>query len=130
MKTTAVAVAIVFLLSPVSDAQSEQGSLCVAPISVERPTTFAPGLHCSGSLSLKIDTQKAIPWPQTASLRIEQLDLAQRHRVTVLCDGKPQQSFAFRFSGSKTEELSLFINSFYQTVQLWEPRQSPWCKCK
>jgi len=130
LKRTVLAVSIVFLLSPVSDAQTLEGTVCVAPVPVEPPTTSAPGLGCSGNLSLKIDDQKGVPWPHRESMQIEHLDLAQRHRVTVLCDGKPQQSFRFRFSEFKTKELCLFINDFYQTVQLWEPRQSPWCKCR
>ena len=43
----------------------------------------------------------------------------------VLCNGKPQQSFRFRFSEFKTKELCLFINDLYQTAQLWEARKSP-----
>jgi len=130
LRSTAFAVSIAFLLIPVSDAQTVQGSVCVAPVPVEPPTTAAPGQGCSGNLSLKIDAQRGVPWPHKESLKIEHLDLDQRHRVTVLCDGKPLQSFRFSFSEFKTKELCLFINDFYQTVQLWESRQSPWCKCK
>jgi hypothetical protein len=130
LKTTVLALSLGFLLSPVSDAQIVQGSVCVAPVPVESPTTSAPGLECSGNLSLKIDGRKGVPWPHKESLHIEHLDLAQPHRVTVLCDGKPQQSFRFRFSEFKTKALCLFINDLYQTVQLWEARQSPWCKCR
>jgi hypothetical protein len=129
IKTTALAVSIVFLLSPVSRAQKVQGSICVAP--VLPPIMSAPGLDCqSGNLSFRLDAQKGVPWPHRESRKIEHLDLDQRHRVTVLCDGKPQQSFRFRFSEFRTKELCLFINDLYQTVQLWEPRLSPWCKCK
>jgi hypothetical protein len=48
----------------------------------------------------------------------------------VLCDGKPQQSFRFRFSTFKSNRLCLFINDLYQTVQLWKLKESPWCKFK
>lgn len=130
MKGTVLAASVAVLLSGVCDAHTEEGSICVAPIPVGPPTTSAPGLACDGTLSLKIDSQKDVPWPHGESLKIEHLDLAQRHRVTVLCDGRPQQSFWFRFSEFKTKELCLFINDLYKTVQLWEPRQAPWCKCK
>ena len=130
MKTTVLAVLLAVLWSPVSDAQTVQGSICVAPVPVERPTTAAPGQWCPGKLSIRIASQKPVPWPHKESLKIEHLDLAERHQVTVLCDGKPHQSFRFSFSEFDTREVCLFINDFYQTVQLWEPRQSPWCKCK
>ncbi len=84
----------------------------------------------SGNLSLKIDARKSVSWPHDESLQIEPLDLAPSHLVTVLCDGKPLQSFRFMFSEYTTRELCLFINDFYQTVQLWERAKSPWCKCK
>jgi hypothetical protein len=130
LKTIVLAVSMVFLLSRVSDAQTVEGTVCVAPIPVEPPSFSAPGLMCYGNRSLKIDDTKAVPWPHKASLQIAHLDLAQRHQVTVLCDGKPQQSFRFTFSEFKTKEPCLFINDLYQTVQLWESRQSPWCKCR
>ena len=130
MKTIVLAVLIVVLLSTVSGAQTVQETVCVAPVPVEPPAFSAPGLWCSGSLSLKIDDRKSVPWPHAESLRIEQLDPAQRHRVTVLCDGKSQQSFRFRFSEYKSKDLCLFINDLYQTVQLWESRRSPWCSCR
>jgi hypothetical protein len=50
--------------------------------------------------------------------------------VVVLCNHKPLQSFAFLFSEFKTKELCLFLNDLYRTVQLWESKSAPWCKCK
>ena len=113
---------IAFLLCSAFSAESEQGSVCVAPVPVEPPSTAGtPELFChSGNLSLKIDKQQAVSWPHKESLKLESLDITQRHRVTILCDGKPQPSFGFRFSNFKTKQLCLFINDLYQTVQLWE----------
>jgi|SRR5712692_1768149 len=127
LRPTAIALLIAFLLCPAFSAESEHGSVCVAPVPVEPPSTAAtPELFChSGSLSLKIDKQQAVPWPHKESLKIEGLDLTQRHRVMILCDGKPQQSFRFRFSEFKTKQPCLFINDLYQTAQLWESKQSP-----
>src|SRR5438034_3924687 len=106
MRRTAIPVFMVFLLCRAFSAGSEHGSLCVAPVSVDPPSTAAPGLFCDpGNLSLRIDAQQGVPWPRKESLKIEHLDLTQRHRVTVLCDGKPQQSFTFRFSEFKTRQL-------------------------
>jgi len=124
---------IAMLLCPVSFGQSEQGSVCVAPISKGWPPTAGTvELACaSNKFSLKIDAQKAIPWPSTESIKIDGLDINTRHRVVVYCAGKPQQSFGFRFSAFKTAELCLFLNDLYKTAQLWDPKQNPapWCKC-
>ena len=38
----------------------------------------------------------------------------------ISCDGKPQQSFSFRFAELKTNDLCLFINDLYKTAQLRE----------
>jgi len=120
LRPTAIALLTAPLVCPAFSAESEHGSVCVAPVPPEPPSTAATEeLFChSGNLSLKIDKQQVIPWPHKESLRIEALDLTQRHRVVVLCDGKPQQSFGFRFSEFKTKRLCLFINDLYQTVQL------------
>jgi len=48
----------------------------------------------------------------------------------VFCDGKPQQSFTFRFAEYGADHLCLFINRLYQTAQLWRPREARWCKCQ
>jgi len=132
LRQAAVALLIAFLVSPAGSAEPERGSVCVAPIPKEPPRTAAtPDLFCSsGKLSLKIDSLQAVPWPNQKSLKIGDLDLNSAHRVVVLCDGKPQQSFKFRFSEFKTGRMCLFINDLYQTAQLWEPRRAPWCKCK
>ena|SRR5215469_1083297 len=125
----------IFVLSlsfcSISLTQSESGSICVAPISKELPETAGtPDLSCSLSkLSVKFDGQKAFAWPTRKSVLIDGLDLSARHRVVVYCDGKPQQSFSFRFSEFKAKQLCLFLHDLYKTVQLWEPSQAPWCKC-
>jgi hypothetical protein len=114
-------------------ANAEQGdcSMCVARVPAQPPVTSAPGLLCeSGRLSLQVGAQPSIPWPQTDGVRIELPAAGRSYRVTVLCDGKPQQSFRFRFSEFKSKDLCLFINDFYQTIQRWEAGRSPWCKCK
>jgi len=95
------------------------------------PFVAAPGLSCdSASLSVKIDALQTIAWPIKKSVKIESLDVTAPHRVVVFCSGKPQQSFKFRFSDFNSRELCLFINDLYKTVQLWESKGTPWCKCK
>ena len=128
--------AAIFALSlsfcSISLSQSESGSVCVAPISKDWPETAGtPELSCSPSkLSVKIDSQKTVAWPTGKSVLIEGLDVGARHRVVVYCGEKAQQRFSFRFSDFKTKQVCLFLNDLYKTVQLWEPSQAPWCKCK
>src|SRR5215467_11887936 len=119
-------------LCSISLTQSQIGSICVAPLSKDwHEEAGTPELSCSPSkLSVKIDSQKTVAWPTGKSGLIGGLDLAATHRVVVFCGEKPQQSFSFRFSDFKTKQLCLFLNDLYKTVQLWEPNQAPWCKCK
>lgn len=116
---------------PNLDAQDQPRSLCVAPLPMDAPQAAeTPGLWCSPEkLSLQIDKLDRIPWPRAKCVRIEGLDASVQHKVTVLCDRKPQQSFRFRFSEYKSKEPCLFLNDLYKTVQLWEPKGAPWCKC-
>jgi hypothetical protein len=109
-------------------AESETGSVCIAPVFEKPDGMSAPGLFCeSAKLSLKIDTQQAVPFPLISeqhgtyqvgkSLKTDGMDTSTRHRVVVYCNGKPQQSFTFRFSDFKTSQLCLFLNDLYKTAQ-------------
>jgi hypothetical protein len=122
-------------------AETESGSVCIAPVLEQPIPRSAPGLFCeSAKLSVRIDTQPAVSFPLISerhgayrigkSVKIDGLDTAARHHVVVYCDAKPQQSFAFRFSDFKSSQLCLFLNDLYKTVQLWEAQRCPWCKCK
>ena len=116
------------LMQPFIRAESE--SICIAPMSWKPLPLSAPGLYCnSEKVSLKIDAH-VVPAPINRSVKISALDPTARHRVVVLCGGKPQQSFTFRFSQFKTNELCLFLDEAYKTAQLWEAKGCPWCKCK
>jgi hypothetical protein len=132
LKAHSIALLVAVLFWPSLSAESEVGSVCVAPIPQEMPDTASPeGMVCqTWNLLVKIDDVKAVSWPRNESVKIDGLDVTRRHRVTIFCDGKPQQSFGFRFSEFKTRKLCLFLNDLYKTVQLWEDKQSPWCKCK
>jgi hypothetical protein len=121
---------IVALINLNCFAESESGSLCIAPAFFDPKNASFPGLYCEAEkFSLKIDTQ-VMAWPIKESVKLAGLDLNTRHRVIVLCDHKPQQSFTFRFSEFKTKQLCLFLNDLYRTVQLSEAKGAPWCKCK
>ncbi len=118
-------------------AQQNSGLICVAPY--PEPVCSGgvcrygdPELICaSDNVSLKVDSREAIPWPKKDSISVDGLALDGTHRVVVLCDGKPQQSFRFRFSEFKNNKACLWMNDLYRTVQLWElDRHAPSCKCK
>jgi hypothetical protein len=131
-KATRILVAFLgtLLLAPNLEAQDESKSLCVAPLPLDALTAGTPNLEClPEKLSFQIDTRERLPWPHTKSVRIENLNAASPHKVQVYCDRKRQQSFKFRFSDYKSKEPCLFLNDLYKTVQLWESKGSPWCKC-
>ena len=111
-------------------AQSETGSICIAPNGAETPQRCAPGLCAGGKLSLRIDGQPAQAWPKSESTRMGRLSTTARHRIVIYRAGKAQQSFTFRFSEFKSTTPCLFLNDLYWTAQLWEAKQAPWCKCQ
>src|SRR5262245_53152314 len=126
-------IGIAFLVVTLTDLSSfaESGSVCVAPESGTLKPSSPTGVYCeSGKLALTIDKQPAILWPTKESVKIGDLAVAVRHSIVIMCDGKPQQSFTFRFSELRATALCLFLDGAYRTVQLWEVRRSPWCKCK
>jgi hypothetical protein len=109
--------------------------LCVAPL--PKPVCSGDALCFSGdpctgrkTLALTVDSLKPMPWPTRESLSLNGLDLEASHRVVLLCDGKPKQSFKFRFSELKRNKACLFMNDLYATPQLWQlDRHAPFCKC-
>jgi hypothetical protein len=113
---------LLLLLSPIFSAEAQRGSICIAPLPKGAPITAAtPELACpSGQFSLKIDNRQTVSWSSKDSIKIDDLDLGTQHRVAVSCNGKPHQSFRFRFSEFKSRDLCLFLNDLYQTAQLWE----------
>ena len=130
MRPVAIAFLVAALVHPSSCAESESGSVCIAPARFDPKNASAPGLYCEAEkFSLKIDAQ-VMAWPIKESVKLAGLDLNARHKVIVLCDHKPRQSFTFRFSEFKTKQLCLFLNGLYRTAQLWEAKSTPWCKCK
>ena len=122
------------LARPAFPLQEATGSICVAP--VPEPVDGRRGagpqtVVCDAEkYSLKIDSGKPISWPAKESVKIDGFDLAARHRVVVLCNNKPAQTFTFRFSEYREKKLCLFLNDLYWTVQLWPDKRCPWCKCE
>ena len=133
MRLTTLAIFLLFSLGSPTPVETDLGSICIAPNPEMTPQTVpdgTPGVWCdSKKLSVKIDNRKVIPWPTKESLKVDGFDVNARHRVVVLCGGKPRESFSFSYSNFKTKKLCLFINDLYRTVQLWDSKQAPWCKC-
>jgi hypothetical protein len=127
LRVAAITLSVVLLIYPTFSAQTESGTVCVIPNSEKPPTRISPGgSYNPATLLLKIDKRPAIPWPHKEPLKIEGLDLKERHLVVLISDGKRIQSFWFRFA-----EFNAACISFdgYQGVNLQEARP-PYCKCK
>ncbi len=124
----AVAIIALFACFVCEDVFAE--SLCVAPASSETPQRCAPGLCGSGNLSFKIDDRPITQWPEKECVEVSNLNANTKHKVTVYRAGKAQQSFRFNFADYKSKKPCLFLNDLYWTVQLWESKEAPWCKCR
>ena len=125
LESAASALLIALLACTVMSGQAPRGTVCVAPNSTERPRLISPGGDYNpATLSVKIDKGQLVLWPHKESIRISDLELNKRHFVTVVSDGKPIQSFWFRFSEYKSGELCLAFDG-YQGVQLKERKRSP-----
>lgn len=122
------------LLSSLHASEPESGTVCVASRADDpfRGQVVPPtGEVSSGGLRVKIDKRPAVPWPQRQSLKLEGLDLTERHLLAVLDSrGKPVESLWFRFSEYKIPNLCMAYDG-YQGIGLREAtHHTPWCKCK
>jgi hypothetical protein len=124
--------ALVLVLCQIATAQTRVGTVCVAARAATpfRGQVIPPtGEVSSGGLRLKIDKRPSVPWPQRKSLKIEGLDLNERHLLAVIDSaGKSVESVWFRFLEST--DLCMAYDG-YQGISLLEAtRRTPWCKCK
>lgn len=125
----AVAFAVVSLALAGQEAGPTYGSLFVVPNSTQPPARFSPGQYYNpATLSIRVDKGKPVLWPHKRSLKIGGLDLKERHLLVVISDGKPVQSFWFRFAQFTTVDLCVSFDG-YQGVQLYE-KKVPVCKCR
>src|SRR5689334_4849742 len=77
----------------------QSGTVCVLPNSPDAPTRISPGGEYNPStLTISIDSRKPMPWPHKRILKIEDLDLNDRHLIVLRSEGRRIQSFRFRFS--------------------------------
>jgi hypothetical protein len=129
-KSIVSALLIVPAMCPMLSAQPQRGTICVAPNSSKPPTRISPGGdYDPATLSVKVDNGRLLLWPHKESVIIGNLDLNRRHLVVLASDGKRIQSFWFRFSEYKSNDLCVSFDG-YQGVQLQERKYSQWCKCK
>jgi hypothetical protein len=125
--------ALVLASYQIAAAQARVGTVCVAARAATpfRGQVIPPtGKVSSGGLRVKIDKRPAVPWPQRKSLKIEGLELNERHLLAVIdSGGKSVESVWFRFSDKSTDLCMAYDG--YQGIGLQEAtRQTPWCKCK
>jgi hypothetical protein len=122
---TATLLSSCVLLVRTLPAETCRGTICVAPNSAAPPKVFSPGDEYNPkTLKLRIDKQPSMLWPHTESLKIEGLDLKERHLAVITSDGKSIESFWFRFSDYKSANLCVAFDG-YQGVQLQEAKRSP-----
>ncbi|MGP8157379.1 MAG: hypothetical protein ACLQMT_11015 [Candidatus Acidiferrales bacterium] len=134
MRFLSIGLALAFLLSQTGSAEPGGGTVCVASRADDpfRGQVIPPtGEVSSGGLQVKIDKRPAVAWPQRKSLKIDGLDLSERHLLAVIDSrGKPVESLWFRFSDYGSVNLCMDYDG-YQGVGLQEAsRHTPWCKCK
>jgi hypothetical protein len=133
MRFVSIALTLIFLLAQAGAPESGRGTVCVAS-SAATPfhlQASAPaGAPVSGGMRVRIDKRPSLPWPRKESLKMDGLDIQERHLLAVLGDqGKPIESFWFRFSDYKSADLCMSYDG-YQGIGLQEASRSPWCKCK
>jgi hypothetical protein len=132
VKILPVAVTILLLSLQIGATDSSTGSVCVAS-RADDPWWKVPVPQAleSRGLRLGVDKRQVVPWPKKESLKIEGLDLSERHLLVILdANSKPIESLWFRFSTYKSPNLCMAYDG-YQGIGLKEAnRHTPWCKCK
>jgi hypothetical protein len=128
LRSAAIAALIALLACFPLCGQSARASICVVPISDEKPTSFISpgGTYNPATLSIKIDNRDSILWPHKENLKIGDLDVTKRHLLQVISDGKRIQSIWFRFSESEVQRCVSFDSYHLLNFDIPEKR----CKCK
>jgi hypothetical protein len=134
MRIGAIGLIFVLILPGSGGAEPESGTICVASRAADpfRGQVVPPtGEVSSGGLQVKVDKRPAVPWPQRESLKIEGLDLKERHLLAVVdAHGKPVESLWFRFANYNSVHLCMSYDG-YQGIGLKEDgKRCPWCRCK
>jgi hypothetical protein len=134
MRVLLIGLAITLLLPAGGSAEPETGTVCVAARADDpfRGQVIPPsGEVSSNGFQVKVDKRPAVPWPQRESIKIEGLDLKERHLLAVVdAHGKPIQSLWFRFKAYNSKHLCMSYDG-YQGIGLdADGKRRPWCRCK
>jgi hypothetical protein len=135
VKTGLVAVTLVLLVSISLAAQRRTGSVCVAA-RIDDPfwkesVNLPNGEINSHGLKVQIDRGPVEEWPQRKSLKIDGLDISERHGLVVFdSSGKSIEAVRFKFADYKSTDLCIHYDG-YQGIGVQEAtRRTPWCKCR
>jgi hypothetical protein len=109
------------------------GTLCLAPLH-NAPIAIYPNgadfCRVTGKAEVRVDDQPPLNWPNDKELKIAGLDLSSRHRVVIVCRGKPAQTFRFHFSRADNKRVCLLMNDLHGWAQLFQPKGALGCPCK
>jgi hypothetical protein len=85
----------------------------------------------SGGLRVKVDKRPPVPWPQRESLKIEGLDLKERHLLAVVdAHGKTVGSLWFRFTDYNRIHLCISYDGYGGIGLVQDGKHCPRCRCK
>jgi|SRR5580704_15099590 hypothetical protein len=134
MRAGAIGLSVVLLFAGGGGPEAETGTVCVASRAATpfRGQVVPPsGEVSSGGLQVKVDKRPAVPWPQRESLKIEGLDLKERHLLAVVdAHGRPVESLWFRFADYSSAHLCTSYDGYGGIGLAEDGRHCPWCRCK
>jgi hypothetical protein len=93
LRSIVISLLLAYLFSPTLFAQPGFGTVCVVWNSAKPPTHVLTESYNPATLKLRIDKRPAVLWPHKDDLKLENLDLSERHLVVLTSDGKPIESF-------------------------------------
>jgi hypothetical protein len=120
---------LILLVSNPGAAQRGTGSVCVVariddPFWKE-PATLPNGEINSHGLKVRVDRRPVEEWPQRKSLKIDGLDISERHLLAVLdSGGKSIESVRFNFGDYNGTDLCTTYDG-YQGIAYKKPRGEP-----
>jgi hypothetical protein len=106
LKIMVIVFLVAHLLCPPCPAQTKSGTVCVIPNSDKPPTRISPGGEYNpATLLLKIDQGPAIHWPHKEVVKIEALNLKERHLVVLFSDGNEYSRSGFDLMNLRTRTI-------------------------
>ena len=134
MRVLLIGLAVGLLFSAGGSAEPGTGTVCVAARADDpfRGQVIPPtGEVSSNGLQVKVDKRSAMPWPQRESLKIEGLDLKERHLLAVVdVRGKSIESLCFRFAAYNSKHLCMSYDGYQRIGLDADGKRRPWCRCK